>query len=85
MSISEREEMFGKTESGYLWCLKCERTYKESEYRTVVNGDGDLMEMCHYEDCRGDAFADAWDWDKLKELHGYPEKPEKGKVYPQFG
>ncbi|MBE9047988.1 hypothetical protein IQ255_26945 [Pleurocapsales cyanobacterium LEGE 10410] len=86
MSKSEREAMFGKTESGYLWCLHCERAYKESEYRTEVNRNGDMMEMCHYEDCDGDAVIDAWDWADLKEGHpDYPDNPVEGKVYPQYG
>lgn len=82
--MSEREEIFGKPESGYLWCLHCQRTYKDDEYRSIVNRDGRLMEMCHYEDCDGDAVIDAWDWAMIRDEHGYPEIPEKGKVYPQF-
>ena len=85
MSKSEREAMFGKTESGYLWCLHCERAYKDDEYRTEVNKYGDIMEMCHYEDCNGDAVLDAWDRAKLREMHGYPEEPEEAKLYPQYG
>jgi len=41
------------------------------------------MEICHYEDCNGDARLDAWDWADLKE--GHPDNPEEGKVYPQYG
>lgn len=40
MSNSEREAIFGKTESGYLWCLHCERASKDDEYRTEINREG---------------------------------------------
>ena len=43
MSKSDRESMFGKAESGYLWCLHCARAYKEDEYRTEVNEEGHLI------------------------------------------
>lgn len=85
MSPTDRESMFGKAESGYLWCLHCERAYKEDEYRTEVNEEGHLMEMCYYEDCDGDAVMDAWEWEKIRDANGYPEIPEEGKVYPQYG
>lgn len=81
MGKSDRVAIFGKTESGYLWCLHCNRTYKEDEYRTVGG-----MDMCYYEDCNGDAVIDAWDWEKIKSGHPeYPDEPEKGVVYSQFG
>jgi hypothetical protein len=85
MSKSEREEMFGKTESGFLWCLHCERAYKDDEYRTEVNSEGEKMEMCHYEGCNGDAVIDAWDWAEVKEGHPeYPDIPKKGVVYSLY-
>jgi len=43
------------------------------------------MEMCYYEDCDGDAIIDAWEWEKIRDTNGYPEIPEEGKVYPQYG
>jgi len=68
MSKSEREVMFGKTKSGYLWCLHRNRTYKDGEYRTGVNSEDEMKEMCYYEDCDSDAVMDVWDWAKLNQL-----------------
>lgn len=59
---------------------------KEDKYRTEVNSEGEMMEMCHYEDCNGDAVIDAWDWASIKLAHtDYPEKPGKDVVYIQYG
>src|SRR5690349_6127090 len=80
MEQSHREKTFGKTDSGFLWCLHCERTYEEGKWRTVKG-----MQMCPYADCNGDAVIDAWDWRKVREANPtYPERPESGKVYPLY-
>lgn len=82
---SDRQEIFGNAGSGYLWCLKCERTYPESEYREVRNNKGQVYQMCPYKDCDGDAVIDAWDWAKIRDAHPqYPEIPECGIIYPQY-
>lgn len=86
MSKSDRERMFGETTSGYLWCLHCGRTYTDDEYRTEINPEGHMMEMCYYQDCDGDAVADALDWDNIKSANSaYPDIPEEGVVYSQYG
>ena len=83
---TDREQAFGENEIEYYWCLHCERAYHKDELRTVVDADGQVMEMCHYEDCDGDAVIDAWDWADLKEGHPeYPDHPEKKKIYPLYG
>ena len=83
---TDREQAFGKSEVEYYWCLQCERAYHKSNLRTVVDSDGNVMEMCRYSDCNGDAVIDAWDWGRIRELHPeYPEKPEVGKHYPMYG
>lgn len=83
-SKSERQEMFGNAKSGYLWCLHCERTYPDGEYREVSNR-GQVYQMCPYDDCDGDAVIDAWDWTRIREAHPeYPKIPESGVLYPQY-
>jgi hypothetical protein len=80
MSESHRREMFGKTQSGFLWCLHCERAYEEGKWRDVKG-----MQMCPYADCNGDAVIDAWDWQKVREANPeYPQRPEAGTVYPLY-
>jgi hypothetical protein len=82
---TDREQAFGENEVEYYWCLHCERAYHKNELRTVVDEDGFIMEVCHYTDCDGDAVIDAWDWEKIREMHPeYPEKPEEGKIYPMY-
>jgi len=78
--------------SDYVWCLHCERAYKVGEHRKVSTSkvirtilpDMEFAEMCHYEDCDGDAEMDAWNWGKVSTINGYPEIPEHGKVYPLY-
>lgn len=80
---TDREKAFGKS-SGTLWCLHCERTYQEGEYRNENIG-GDIHQMCPYEDCDGDTVVDAWDWESLLDKHPeYPKIPEKGNKYPLY-
>ncbi len=82
---TDRELASGKKDGQYYWCLHCERAYKKEELRTVVTGDGSMLEMCHYTDCDGDAFLDAWDWEKIREGNPeYPQVPEIGKHYPMY-
>lgn len=78
---TDREKAFlDGGDSEYLWCLHCERAYKNGEYRQ----EGDLQ-MCPYDDCSGDTVIDAWDWETFAiQHHGYPEVPEIGKVYPLY-
>lgn len=66
----------------YLWCLHCERTFKEGEYR--INPDYGTHD-CPYEGCDGDDFGDFWDWENVRKGHpDYPKTPENGKVYPLY-
>lgn len=76
--------MFGALPKGTtMWCMHCERTYPYGEYRTVIMDMEEMLQMCPYEDCEGDAVMDAKEWDWVKEMHpDYPEVPEKGVVYP---
>lgn len=84
MSKSHRSEAFGKTESGFLWCLHCERAYKEEDYR-IVKDYGQEFQLCPYEDCNGTTVLDGWAWEKFREYHpDTPKKPEAGKVYPLY-
>lgn len=77
---SEREAIFGRPSSGYLWCLHCERGYPHGTYRQI----GELQ-MCPYENCDGDAVLDAWDWATLMENHPeYPEIPVENTRYPLY-
>lgn len=45
---------------------------------------GATLHMCPYEGCDGDVFMDAWPWEKLVRMNGYPEDPEFGKRYPMY-
>ena len=92
MGEIDRDEVFGKESGkGYLWCLHCERTYRNGEYREeaeeIVNSNGETekfwFQMCPYEGCAGDTVWDGWEWERIREGHPeYPEVPEKGRVYP---
>ncbi len=75
----EWDEVFDEERrSEYFWCLHCERTYKDGQFRKV-----DGFQMCPYQDCDGDAVTDAWDWATVRDNHPeYPEVPEPNKVYP---
>lgn len=82
---TDRDEMFGETPKGTpMYCMICERTYPYGEYRTMSLDMGEeLLQMCPYEDCDGDAVINAHDWDWVLEKHPeYPETPERGVVYP---
>jgi len=70
-------------EGEMLWCLHCERCYPYGWYRPVRDG-GATLHMCPYEGCDGDVFMDAWPWEKLVRMNGYPEDPEFGKRYPMY-
>jgi hypothetical protein len=82
---SHRVNAFGPSECGILWCLHCERTYAEFGYAELIDAIGEVMQMCPYDDCDGDAVIDAWDWSKILELHPeYPKIPEPGTGYPLY-
>ena len=67
---------------GYLYCIHCERTYKDGEFRLVtkevVNKSGKRVKisykMCPYEGCDGDAVLDCWEWEHIRD--GHPEYPD---------
>jgi hypothetical protein len=41
--------------------------------------------MCPYDGCSGDTVMDPWPWKRILEIHpGYPEEPERGKVYALY-
>ena len=64
--------------SDYVWCLHCERTYTRAE--------ADKLDWCPYDDCDGDTFMDAWDWDRVRDIDArYPVVPVRGKTYSQYG
>ncbi len=65
----------------WLWCRKCHRCYKASEFRYQMI-EGDIFLGCHYKNCRGDLPLDSRQWSRvIKGKAGFPEIPEKGKVY----
>lgn len=79
-----REDIFGKEsipESGFLWCLHCERCYVYGQFRQ--NGG---LQMCPYPDCSGSTVCDGIKWDEIREFNpDYPVKPFHGVVYPLYG
>lgn len=92
MNKTHREEMFGPTYSDgqFLYCMQCERTYPAGKHRTMIDDDPlpemhgfEIMQMCPYSDCDGDAVINATEWETVRDHHpDYPETPEEGRVYP---
>ncbi len=83
--MNEREYIFGKVSgNGYLYCMHCERVYKSGNFKHVMTSEmDDVLQMCPYEGCTGDAVINAIDWKDVKEHHAeYPEEPELNKIYP---
>jgi hypothetical protein len=79
MAKAHITKAFGIAEGTWVLCIHCERCYRVGEHRAMSDG----LQCCHYEGCDGDAVIDAWPWDDVREKHaGYPEVPERGKVYP---
>ena len=63
-----------------MWCLHCERVYKNGEYRLE-----DDMTMCPYMDCDGYTHIDGWEWEEICKYNpGYPEVPLVGVIYPLY-
>ena len=81
MAKLHRDDIFDEEKRPeFLWCLHCERAYRNGEFR-LAGG----LQMCPYEGCDGDTVVDGWGWDQIREKHPeYPEIPEKGKVYPLY-
>lgn len=69
-----------KTQSGWLWCLHCERAYRHGEYRLIKG-----LQMCPYDDCNGDTVMDGWSWDDHKpDIDHWPDMPKKNVHYPLY-
>ena len=65
----------------WLWCRKCHRCYKASEFR-YLTVKGEIFLRCHYKDCHGDLPLDSRPWNKLiKDKPELPGIPVKGMVY----
>lgn len=77
---SELETMSGYLPGQWVWCLHCERCYQVGKFR-LIGG----LQYCPYADCDG-TVIDAWDWPTIRDSNpGYPEVPEPGKLYAQYG
>ena len=81
--MSDRAKIFGDIAEPYFWCLHCERTYPKDQFRKDAKRG---LDLCHYQDCSGDAVLDAWAWSRVREGREdrYPEHPEKGVRYPLY-
>ncbi len=65
----------------WLWCRRCHRTYKASEFRKLT-AKGELFLLCHYKDCTGDLPIDSRCWNILRENKpALPKEPKRGRVY----
>jgi hypothetical protein len=65
----------------WLWCRKCHRCYKASEFR-YLRAEDEIFLRCHYKDCHGDLPLDSRLWNKvIKNKPQLPETPQKGKAY----
>lgn len=82
--MTDRDKIFRKSKSSYLYCIHCERAYLNGKFREVKDEEfGDILQMCPYDGCDGDVVIDAWEWEQVIENHPeYPKVPEKGKIYP---
>ena len=67
----------------WLWCRKCHRCYKASEFRYLtLTVEGEIFLRCHYKDCHGDLPIDSRPWNKfVKDRPKLPGTPTKGMVY----
>jgi hypothetical protein len=91
MEKTHRDLALGYLSNGYLWCLHCNRVYKNGEFRLVeevipeyhdFGGEKLKTQMCPYAGCNGDTVLDGWNWSTIRERHpDYPEIPERNKVY----
>ena len=65
----------------WLWCNRCHRTYKASEFRKL-NAKGKIFLLCHYKDCSGDLPIDSRCWKNLTQNNpALPKIPKRGEVY----
>ena len=66
----------------WLWCRKCHRCYKASEFRYLTVEDGIFL-RCHYKDCHGDLPLDSRPWNKLvkDKPNKLPATPTKATIY----
>ncbi len=67
----------------WVWCLHCERAYRQGEERKGHDRHFGDVEACAYADCDGSPL-DQWEWQKVAEANGYPETPERGHLYPLY-
>jgi hypothetical protein len=68
----------------WRWCLHCERVYLVGAER-LVRRRREVLRLCPYDGCEGDAVFDSWPWVQVLEAHPeYPESPERGKLYPLY-
>ena len=83
-AVAEEFEIFcGKDikPDDWLWCRKCHRCYKASEFR-YLRVEDEIFLRCHYKDCHGDLPLDSRRWDKLvKDKPTLPGTPTKGTIY----
>jgi hypothetical protein len=65
----------------WLWCKRCRRCYKASEFRKSKYREQILL-LCHYRNCDGDLPLDSRIWSSLAANHpGIPKNPQRGKIY----
>jgi hypothetical protein len=83
-AIAEAFKIFCGTEvktDDWLWCKRCQRCYKASEFRKLENG-GKIFLLCHYRDCRGDLPLDSRLWRKVITRNpNLPGRPVRGQTY----
>lgn len=65
----------------WLWCKRCHRCYKASEFRKLKEKERIFL-LCHYRDCNGDLPLDSKPWNKLiTDNMCLPKNPDRGKNY----
>jgi len=78
---SDQELILGRRKGMTVWCLHCERIYYVGEFKA----DAELFELCPYLDCDGNTVLDSIPWVHIRNQHPeYPQKPQKGIVYPLY-
>jgi len=83
-ALREQFEIFLGKEikpNDWLWCRRCHRCYKASEFR-YLRIKGEIFLRCHYKDCTGDLPLDSKLWSKITgDNSELPQEPTKGEEY----
>ena len=70
-----------ESDTDYLWCVVCERTFRRGHYRQVGE-----HRLCPYDQCEGGLLFEPWEWTQVRRANpDYPRVPSEDVLYPFFG